>query len=168
MLYGLACLDAASEAFINGEINKCQEYCKKADSCVFTLGELSEGKLIKRQVDLYRFLCQPILTEEGEEYRSTKMNNMNSDNFISRTFDENGICRHNIIEAYRALRREETQEALKCLREVEVYIENFEHHPYKKELYKLFEMAYLQNEDYKNAHLYRSKILALYSEHGKK
>ena len=163
MLLGFAYLDAASETFLSGNINKCSEYCRKTDGCVYALGELAEAKQIKRRAELYKFLCQPIITNDGEEYKTTKINSLNSDNFVSRTFDENGICRYNIIEAHRALKRNDPQEALTYLREAETFVENFSHHPYKKELYKLFETAYVKTEDYKNAHLYSSKILGLYS-----
>ena len=168
MILGLACLEAASESFLKGETAKCLEYCRKAEGCVDVLDGLATGKNIKKQAELYKFLCQPILTEDGEEFKPAKINNINADNFLSKTFDENGFCRYNIIEAYRALKREEPQEALNYLREVEAFVENFAFHPYKKELYKLFEMAYVKTEDYKNAHLYSSKILTLYSGQGKK
>jgi transcriptional regulator with XRE-family HTH domain len=168
MLLGLSCLEAASESFLKNDTDKCLEYCKKAEGCVFTLGGLAAGKPIRRQAELYRFLCQPILTDDGEENTSPKLSNLTSDNFIIKTYDENGICRHNIIAAHRALKRNEPQEALKYLRESEIYADNFARHPYKKELYKLFEMAYVKIEDYKNAHLYTTKLLSLYSEQVKK
>jgi len=168
MIFGLACLEAAAETFLNDRTDKCLEYCKKAEGCVFILGELGAGKYIKRQAALYRFLCQPILNDDGEEYRPSKANALNPDNFISRTFDENGICRYNLTLAHRALKRDDPQEALKYLRECEAYIENFEYHPYKKDLYKFLETAYVKTEDYKNAHLYSSKILSMYSIFGRK
>jgi len=164
MLFGMACIYAASESFLKNETEKCLEYCKKAEGCVFILNDLAEGKRIARQAELYRFLCQPILTDDGEENKSSKSGGLNSDNFISRTYDENGICRHNIIAAHRALKNNDPNEALNYLREGEEYAENFARHPYKKELYKLFEMAYVKIEDYKNAHLYTSKLLSLYAE----
>ena len=168
MLLGMACLEAASECFINGEKDNCLEYCKRAEGCAYILGGLAAGKQIRKQAELYRFLCQPILTEDGEEYKSMNIRDINSDDFLSRTFDENGFCRYNITAAHRALKREEPQEALRYLREVETFVENFSNHPYKRELYKLFETAYVKTEDYKNAHLYSSKILNLYSEQGRK
>jgi len=168
MILGLACIEAATESFLKNDTDKCLDYCKKAEGCIFILGELGAGKYIRRQAELYKFLCQPVLTEEGEEYKPSKINAINSDNFINRTFDENGICRYNIVSAHRALKRDDAQEALKYLQESETYIENFNNHPYKKELYKLFEIAYVKTEDYKNAHLYSSKILSLYSEMGKR
>ena len=164
MLLGLSCTAAASEFFISGKTIKCIEYCKKALNCVYIMGDLPAAKQIKKQTELYMFLCQPILTESGEEYRPAKIDAINSDNFISRTFDENGWCRQNIISAHRALKNNDPQEALKYLREAEEFVENFDRHPYKKELYKLFEQAYVRIEDYKNAHLYSSKILSIYSE----
>ena len=170
MLLSFAYLETASEYFVNGEKNKCIDYCKKAENCVNISGELYQNKQIKRQAELYRFLCQPVLTEDGEEYKPLKMtnaNNINSDNFISRTYDENGVCRYNIIAAQRALSAENTTEALKYLREIETAIEDFDNHPYKKDLYKLYEIYYVKTEDYKNAHLYSSKILSLYSEQKK-
>ena len=162
MIFGIACLDAALEAFVGGDKGKCLEYCKKSESCVNKLGELFAGRHIRRQTELYKYLCQPVLTEGGEEYRSAKTG-VNSDNFIKKTFDENGICRQNIIAAHRALRAGEAKEAITYLREAETYLENFSKHPYKKDLYKLFEMVFVKNEDYKNAHLYSSKILELYA-----
>ena len=164
MLLGLACMTAASESFLDGKTNKCIEYCKKAVSCVYIMGDFPAGKQIKKQTELYMFLCQPILTDSGEEYKTAKLDAINSDNFISRTFDENGWCRQNIISAHRALKNDNPQEALKYLREAEEFADNFDRHPYKKELYKLFEQAYVKIEDYKNAHLYSSKILSIYSE----
>jgi predicted ATPase len=168
LFFGLACLEAASESFQSNRTEKCLEYCRKAEGCVFILGELGAGRYIKRQSELYRFLCQPILTEDGEEYKPAKLNALNSDNFLNRIFDENGICRYNIIAAHRALKRDDSQEALKYLREGETYIENFGNHPYKRDLYKLLETAYVRTEDYKNAHLYSTKILGMYSEFGRK
>ena len=168
MIFGLACLDAALESFSNGERSKCLEYCDKSKSCVNNLGELQAGKQIKRQTELYKFLCQPVLTEDGEEYRPAKLTGINSDNFITKTFDENGICRQNIIAAHRALKSGETQEALNFLREAEMYLEKFAKHPYRKDLYKMFERVFVKTEDYKNAHLYSTKILGLYAEQNKK
>jgi hypothetical protein len=168
MLLGMACLEMAFDSFLKNDSDKCLEYCKKAEGCVFLLGGLAVGKPIKRQAELYRFLCQPILADDGEENISSKLSNLTSDNFIIKTYDENGICRYNIIEAHRALKRNEPQEALKYLRESEIYAENFVRYPYKKELYKLFEMAYVKIEDYKNAHLYTTKLLNLYSEQNRK
>ena len=72
------------------------------------------------------------------------------------------------MAAQRSLKRDRTDEALEYLREVEEFVEEYENHPYKKELYKLFEMYYVKIEDYKNAHLYSSKILNLYSEQSRK
>ena len=164
MIFGIACLDAAFESFSKGEKSKCLEYCKKSESCVNNLGELSAGKQIRRQSELYKFLCQPVLTEEGEEYRSAKLSGINSDNFIKKTFDENGICRQNMIAALRALKTDNTERALNYLREAETHLDNFSAHPYKKDLYKLFEKVFVKTEDYKNAHLYSSKILELYTE----
>ena len=171
MLYGLACLDAAFAFFTNNEKDKCVEYCKKAENCVHIFSEHAQVKHIKHQAELYIFLCQPVLTDDGEEYKLlkiTNINSINSDNFINRTFDENGVCRYNIIAAQRALKKGETDETLGYLREIEAFLEDYENHPYKKELYKLYEMYYVKIEDYKNAHLYSSKILGLYSEQGKK
>ena len=170
MILGFAYLDMACEYFLNGEKNKCIDYCKKSENCVNILGELNQGKQIKRRAELYKFLCQPVLTDDGEEYKTSKMtniNNINSDNFIGKTFDENGACRYNIIAARRALIAGETAEALKYLREAETFVEEFDNHPYKKDLYKLFEIYYVKTEDYKNAHLYSTKILSLYSEQKK-
>ena len=167
MFLGLACMEAATESFLNGKAEKCLEYCRKAEGCVYLLGKLAAGKQIRRQAELYGFLCQPILTDSGEEYKPPKISVLNSDNFINRTFDENGVCRNNIIAAYRALKRDEPHDALKYLLEAEEFAENFEGYPYKKELYKLFEQAYVKTEDYKNAHLYSSKILGLYSGQGR-
>jgi transcriptional regulator with XRE-family HTH domain len=168
MIFGIACLDAALESFIGGDKSKCLDYCKKSESCLNNLGELSAAKQIRRQTELYKFLCQPVLTENGKEFKSAKSGSVNSDNFIKKTFDENGICRQNIIEAYRALDENKTQEALNCLREAEAYLESFPKHPYKKDLYKLFEMVFVKTEGYKNAHLYSSKILEMYADKNKK
>jgi transcriptional regulator with XRE-family HTH domain len=171
MLLALACMTAASESFLDGRINKCIEYCIKAESCVYIMGDLPTAKQIKKQAELYGFLCQPILTDSGEEYKPSKSNTganaINSNNFISRTFDENGWCRQIIITARRKLNENDPQEALLYLLEAEIFIENHERHPYKKDLYKLFEQAYVKTEDYKNAHLYSSKILGIYSEQGR-
>ena len=167
MLLGLACMELAAESFLSGKTEKCLEYCRKADGSTYALGRFSMGKQIKKQAELYGFLCQPILTDGGEEYKTPKTSVINSENFINRTFDENGVCRNNIILAHRALKRDEPHEALKYLLEAEEFAENFDKHPYKKELYKLFEQAYVKTEDYKNAHLYSSKILDLYSGQGK-
>ncbi|MCL2814463.1 MAG: helix-turn-helix domain-containing protein [Oscillospiraceae bacterium] len=166
LILGIACLEAALEAFVGGDKSKCLEYCKKGESCANNLGELFAGRHIKRQTELYKYLCQPVLTEDGEEYRSAKAG-VNSDNFIKKTFDENGICRQNILAANRALKTGDAREAIDYLREAETYLENFAKHPYKKDLYKLFEMVFVKNEDYKNAHLYSSKILELYTEQNK-
>ena len=168
MLLGVAYLEAARESFLKGETDNCLEYCKRAEGCVFSLGEMPVGDKIRRKAELYKYLCQPILTDDGEEYKSSKISNLNSDNFLSRTFDENGFCRHSITAAHRALKNGEPREALKLLREAEIFVENHASHPYKKELYKLFETAYVKTEDYKNAHLYSSKILDLYTERGRR
>ena len=164
MLLGLAFIEAASESFMKNETGKCAEYCRKSEICVRSLGELTVVKQIKRQAELYRFLCQPVLNDDGQDYRASKISGMNAENFLSRTFDENGLGRYNIIEAFEALKRDDPQEALKYLREVESFVENYNNHPFKRELYKLFELAYVKTEDYKNAHLYSSKILSLYSK----
>ncbi|MCL1858312.1 MAG: helix-turn-helix domain-containing protein [Oscillospiraceae bacterium] len=171
MLLGFACLEAASEFFIGGEKNKCMDYCKKAENCVNNLSEFTQGKQIKRQAELYRFLCQPVLTENGEEYKPSKIvniNNINSDNFIYKTFDENGVCRFKIMAAHRCLQKNDPENALGYLRDVEIFLEDLDNHPYKKDLYKLFEMYYVKVEDYRNAHLYSSKILSLYAGQNKK
>jgi len=168
MLLVFSYLEAASESFLAGNIEKCLDYCKKTDSRIFAASDFTGVKRARRQVELYKFLCQPVFTDDGEEYKSPKINSLNSDNFLGKTFEENGVCRYSIIAANRALKRDEPQEALKYLFEVEEFTENFERHPYKKELYRLFEAAYIKIEDYKNAHLYSSKILALYSEQKKK
>ena len=168
MLLGIAYLEAAHESFLAGETDNCLEYCKRAEGCVFGLGGLPVGRKINRQAELYKYLCQPIFTDDGEEYKSSKISGINSDNFLSRTFDENGFSRHNITAAHKALKNNEPHEALRLLREAEIFIENYASHPYKKELYKLFETAYVKTEDYKNAHLYSSKILDLYNERVRK
>ena len=164
MLLGLACLEAAADSFLNGKLNKCVEYCKKAEISTYIIGKIAAGKQIKRQAELYGFLCNPILTENGEEYKPQYPNEIDSDNFIKRTFDENGVCRQNIISAHRALEKSEFKEALDYLLEAEKHVEKFPGYPYKKEMYKLFETVYVKTEDYKNAHLYSSKILDLYNK----
>ncbi|MCL2095675.1 MAG: helix-turn-helix domain-containing protein [Oscillospiraceae bacterium] len=163
MFLSLACVEAASESFLSGNPDKCLEYCGKIRNCVYIMGELPVAGQLKRAADLYGFLCQPIITESGEEYITSKTSGINSNNFISMTFDGNGWCRYNITEAHRALKGGRPRESLEYLREADIFIKNYEKHPYRKELYKLFERAYLETEDYKNAHLYSSKILALYS-----
>ena len=168
MIFEIACLDAALESFSGGDKSRCLEYCKKAESCASNLGELPAGKQIKRQIELYKFLCEPVLAEDGEEYKLSKPSGINSDNFIKKTFDENGVCRKNIIDAHRTLKAGDAQGALDCLGEAEAYLENHSNHPYKKDLYKMFEKVYVKTEDYKNAHLYSTKILELYAEQNKK
>ncbi|MCL1792919.1 MAG: helix-turn-helix domain-containing protein [Oscillospiraceae bacterium] len=168
MLFGFACMEAAVECFSNGEKGKCIEYCKKSESGANVLGEFAAGKQIRRQAELYKFLCQPVFAENGEEYKSAKQNGLSSDNFAKKSFDENGICRQNILAANRAQKTGETQEALNYLREAEEYLEIFAKHPYKRDLYKMFEKVFVKTEDYKNAHLYSSKILELYAEQNKK
>jgi len=163
LLLGLAYAEAAADAFINGKKDECAGYYQKAERSARAMGEFAAARQIQRQSELYSFLCLPILTDGGDEYKLPKSNSINSDNLVSRTFDENGVCRLNIIAAHRALKNGDPQEALKYLREAEAFAENFDGHPYKKDLYKLFETAYLKTEDYKNAHLYSSKILSLYS-----
>ena len=167
MIFGLACLDAAQECFVGGERGRCLEYCQKSESCLAVLGELSVGRQIGRQVELYKFLCQPLFAEDGEEYRPAKPGGLNSDNFAKKTFDENGMCRQNMLAAHRALKADDTQKALSYLREAEAYLETLPRHPYKKDLYKLFERVFVKTEDYKNAHLYTSKILELYAGQNK-
>ena len=166
-----AYLEAASESFINNEKDKCIDCCKKAESHVNNLGELFHIKQIKRQAELYKFLCEPVLTDDGEEYKFSKItdiNGMNTDNFINKTFDENGACRNNIILARRALEINDTKQAFDYLIEVQTFVENIINHPYKRELYKLFEIYYIKTEDYKNAYLYSSKTLNLYTNQNKK
>ena len=167
MLLGFAFLEAAHESFLNGRVDKCIEYCKKAEKSAYMMDKLSPGKQIKQQAELYGFLCSPILTESGREYKTQYQNGpneINSDNFIKRTFDINGICRQNITKAYRSIEKGEFKKALDYLLETEPHVEKFKNHPYKKDMYKLFETVYVKNEDYKNAHLYSSKILDLYND----
>jgi transcriptional regulator with XRE-family HTH domain len=163
MLMSFSYIEAASRHFLSGEISKCLDCCKKAEGCVYKLGGLPLAKQIKNQIELYRYLCAPALTDDGMEYTQGRPSSVDAGNFLSRTFDKNGVCRNNMIEAFKALKRDDPQEALKYLREAEEFIENYNNHPFKRELYKLFELAHVKSEDYKNAHLYSSKILDLYS-----
>jgi len=164
MFLGLAYAEAATEFFNSGKKDECAKYFAKAERCARAMGEFAAAKQLRQRAELYSFMCQPILTEGGDEYKTFKPGGINSDNLINRTFDENGVCRLNITAAHRALAKNEPQDALKYLTDAETFVENYERHPYKKDIYKLFEAAYLKTEDYKNAHLYSSKILGLYSE----
>jgi len=168
MIYAIACLDSAVEAFESGDVVQCAEYCKKTEKGLANLGELPAKKQLKKQAELYKFLCLPVLTESGEEHRPEKPGELNSENFMDKTFDENGMCRQGIIAAYRALKQDHPEEALVLLRKAEEIAENFLGHPYKKNIYKLFEMIFLKLEDYKNAYLYTSKILELYAKQNQK
>ncbi|MCL2772572.1 MAG: helix-turn-helix domain-containing protein [Oscillospiraceae bacterium] len=175
MLLGVAYLAMMVKSFSDGETDKCLEYYEKVRQRNFTGSDFVE-KQIKSQADLYKILCQPIISNAADVAAVLSGSDSNVDtnedyDFLKEIIDENGLCRYNMLSAYKSFKNGEFQKALDYLKEAEHIIEKSPQnskHPYKEELYKLFESCCVKLEDYKNAHLYSSKLLDLYAETNKK
>jgi len=186
MLLGFAYLAVMAESFSNGEKDKCLIYYEKIKQ--FNYADTNDfiDRLIKRQAELYRLLCSPVVSETPGTPEISEMkdnqdnnnyNNYNNDySFLKEIIDENGLCRYNLLSAHKFLKNGEPQKSVEYLKEAERIMEIIENtiklkksiqnaaHPYREELYKLFEKTCVQLEDYKNAHFYSSKLLNLYAE----
>ena len=174
MLLGFSYLAVMMKSFSEGETDKCLEYYEKIRRCNFTGSDFTERQ-IKSQAHLYKILCRPIISNDTDISSESKVNvniDVNEDyDFLKETIDENGLCRYNMLSAYKSFKCGEYQKSLDYLKEAENIIENAPQnskHPYKAELYKLFETCCVKLDDYKNAHLYSSKLLNLYAEINKK
>ena len=186
LFLGFAYLAVTTESFSNGEIDKCLEYCEKTKKiCENNFNNIRDFnniavKQIRYQADLYKVLCQPIILDLSNISESSA-NQENQEQyedytFLKNTVESNGLCRYDIISAYKYMKNCEPKKSLIYLKEAEQIMENLRstnsanstNHPYREDLYKLFESCYVTLEDYKNAHLYSSKLLSLYSEKNKK
>jgi transcriptional regulator with XRE-family HTH domain len=190
MLLGFAYLAVMSEAFSNGEKDKCTDYYEKLKRINYTGNSIKTDetyendfidKHIKRYAELYRLLCQPVISDTSDTSDTSGMSEKDSGDydFLKEILDENGLCRYNLLAAQKFLKNGEPQKSFEHLKEAERIIDNIESieysanpaanikYPYREELYKLLETACVQLEDYKNAHLYSSKLLSLYAGRNK-
>ncbi|MCL2099348.1 MAG: helix-turn-helix domain-containing protein [Oscillospiraceae bacterium] len=149
LFLGLAYLEYAEKLFEAGNLKECLEYCEKALNIDFEECKFAEEE-IRKHAKLYKLLCSP---EHIDSY-----------DFLRQVLDQTSLCRYNLISAKQALNQKSYEQAIKCLKEAEHLIENTAMHPYLSEIYKAFEAGYVALEDYKNAHLYSSKLLNLYAD----
>ena len=152
LFLGLAYLEYAKILFEGGDIGACFEHCEKAlkidfEGCAFAREE------IQKHAELYKSLCSTDYSEYSDSY-----------DFLRSVLDNNSLCRYNLISAKQALSAGGAARALEYLKEAEKIIQDKAPHPYLSEVYKTFEAGYVALEDYKNAHLYSSKLLNLYAD----
>lgn len=138
-------------SFTENKLDECMECCKRLENSEIK-GEFLSG-YVKKQVSLYKLRC---LTMQGTK--------MKPDEFLRKTLNETDLCRYNILLAEKFAKEEDedsTQNAIDCLKYAEKVIEPFPSHPYRIEVYKALEAHYVSIDDYKNAHLYSTKLLEL-------
>jgi Predicted transcriptional regulators len=140
-------------SFLNNRLDECMECCERLEK-IEVKGEFLSS-YVQKQINLYKLRC---LSMEGMK--------MNSKEYLEKTVDETDLCRYNILLAEKFAKEKESEEnamqnALDCLKYAENIIERFPQHPYKSEVYKALENCYVSMEDYKNAHLYSTKLLEL-------
>jgi transcriptional regulator with XRE-family HTH domain len=141
-------IEKMHQSFMNNQFDECMECCKRLANIEIEGTFMNE--YIQRQISLYKLRCLSI-----------RELNMDSKDFLKNTVDMSDLCRYNIMLSEKFTQENDIQNALDCLKQAEDLIEPFLNHPYRIEIYKALESCYVNLEDYKNAHLYSTKLLTL-------
>ena len=138
-------------SFLNNQIDDCMECCERLARTEVKGEFLSH--YVKKQIELYRLRCLSI-----------KELNMDADDYLKKIVDESDLCKYNMMLSEKFAQEKDMNNALECLKHAEEVIGEFPNHPFRAEVYKSLENCYVNLEDYKNAHLYSSKLLALFQK----
>ena len=139
------------KSFLNNQLDDCMECCERLEN--FEIKGEFLSSYVKKQVERYKLRC---LTMQGTK--------LDAEEFLRKTVDETDLCRYNIFLSEKFMQEggeENMEHAIDCLKYAEQLIESFPRHPYKAEVFKALEATYVSIEDYKNAHLYSTKLLEM-------